>query len=72
MATVSCISELHVTMKKKEQVEEFTGVALVLQHAKVALPVCALGVISAVFQIAVARLVRTLRGMPKLESWIMF
>ena len=60
-------SELHVTMKKNEQAAEFTGDALVLQHAKVALPVSALGVTSAVFRIAAARLVLTSPAMPKLE-----
>lgn len=55
-------------MKKKEQAVEFTGDALVLQHAKVALLVCALAVISAAFQIAAARLVLTLQTMPKLDS----
>lgn len=61
-------SELHVMMKRKEQVVEFTGDALVLQHAKVALLVSVLAVISAAFQIAVARLVLTLQTMPKLDS----
>ena len=65
-------SELHVMMKKKEQAVEFTGDALVLQHAKVALLVCALAVISAAFQIAAARLVLTLQTMPKLDSFISY
>lgn len=59
-------------LMKKEQVAEYTRDALVLQHAEVALHVCALDVISAVFQIAVARLVLTLQGMPKLESNFIF
>ncbi|KAF1898816.1 hypothetical protein Lal_00018935 [Lupinus albus] len=63
------IAELHVTMKKNEQAAEFTGHALVLQHAKVALHVCALDVIFAAFQIAAARFVLTSQAMPKLESF---
>lgn len=55
-------------MRKNEQVVEFTGDATALQHAKVALHVCALGVMSAVFQIAAARHVLTLQPMPKLDS----
>jgi len=62
-----CISELHVMMKKKEAVAEFTEGAHIVQHAKVALLVCALDASYAVFQIALARLVLTLQGMPKLE-----
>lgn len=67
ISAVFCISELLVMMKKKEAVAEFTEDALILQPAKVALLVCALVVIYAVFQIALARLVWTLQGMPKLE-----
>lgn len=57
-------------MKKNEQVAEFTGDVYVCQHAKVAPLASALGVIFADFQIAVARLVLTSQGMPKLESQI--
>jgi hypothetical protein len=67
ISAVFCISELLVMMKKKEAVAEFTEDALILQHAKVALLVCALVVIYAIFQIALARLVWILQGMPKLE-----
>ena len=56
-------------LKKREQVAEFTGDAVALQHAKVALHVCALGVISAAFQIAAARLALILQAMPKLEAF---
>ena len=59
-------------MKKNEPVAEFIGDVHVLQHAKDALLVSALGVISAVFQIAVARLARTSQEMPNLESHIIF
>lgn len=50
-------------MKKNEEVEEFTEDVADHQRAKVALHVCALGVTSAVFQIATARLVLTLPAM---------
>ncbi|KOM50288.1 hypothetical protein LR48_Vigan08g111500 [Vigna angularis] len=66
------MTKLHVMMKRKEQVVEFTGDALVLQHAKVALLVSVLAVISAAFQSAVARLVLTLQTMPKLDSFILY
>ena len=56
--------------KKNEQVAEFTEDVHVLQRAKVALLASALVVISAAFRIAVARLVLTSLGMPKLECQI--
>lgn len=61
-------SEFHAMMMKNEQVAGCTGAAPGLQHARVALLVCVLDVKSAVSQIAVARLVSTLRWMQKLES----
>lgn len=54
-------------MKKKEEAGECTGDALVLQHAKVVLLVCALGVTRVAFLTALARHVLTLQGMPKLD-----
>lgn len=42
-------------MMKNEEVERYTGAAPVLQRARVALPVCVLGVKSVVSQIAAAR-----------------
>ena len=54
-------------MKKNEQVAEFTGDVRALQLAKVALLACVLDVISAVFQIAIAKLALTSQGMPKLK-----
>ncbi|MBA0620893.1 hypothetical protein Godav_006560 [Gossypium davidsonii] len=52
---------------KRELVAGYTGVAPVLQHARVALPVCVLGVKSVGSLIAVAKLALTSLGMPKLE-----
>lgn len=54
-------------MKKKEEVEEFTGDALAHLLAKVALLVCALVVTSVVIQIAAVRLVLTSLAMQKLN-----
>ncbi|KAF2323950.1 hypothetical protein GH714_004409 [Hevea brasiliensis] len=62
------ISESHATMKKNAQVVGYTEAAPGPQHAKVALPACALGVKSVVSQIAVARLASTSQGMQKLKS----
>ena len=54
-------------MMKSERVAGYTGAATVLQHARVVLPVCALGVKSVDSLIAVAKLALTSLGMPKLE-----
>lgn len=54
-------------MKKNEQVAECTGDVLVLQRARVALPVFALVVTYVVSLTAAARLALTLQGMLKLE-----
>ena len=54
-------------MMKSEQVAGYTGAAPVLQHARVVLPVCALGVKSVGSPTAVAKLALTSLGMPKLE-----
>lgn len=55
-------------MKRRELVEGFIGDAFVLQHARAALHVFALAVISVVFLTAAARHALTSQGMPKLES----
>lgn len=55
-------------MMKSEQVAGYTGAATVLQHARVVLPVCALGVKSVGSLTAVAKLALTSPGMPELES----
>lgn len=54
-------------MTKNGQVGGCTGVAPVLQHARAALPVCALVVKSVVSQIAAAKLALTSLGMQKFE-----
>lgn len=54
-------------MTKNGQVEGCTGVAPVLQHARAALPVCALGVRSVASQIAAAKPALTSPGMQKFE-----
>ncbi|XVE59580.1 hypothetical protein DITRI_Ditri05aG0057200 [Diplodiscus trichospermus] len=61
------MTEEHVMMMKSEQVAGYTGAAVVLQHARVVLLVCALGVKSVDSLIAVAKLASTSLGMPKLE-----
>lgn len=53
---------------KNGQVGGSTEAAPDPQLAKVALPVCALGVKSVVFQIAAARLASTSQEIPKLDS----
>ncbi|KAM7270219.1 hypothetical protein ACFE04_029433 [Oxalis oulophora] len=56
------VSEYHVTMMKKGQVERFIGAVLVLQLARAVLPVYALAVKSADFPIAAAKLAPTSLG----------
>lgn len=57
-------------MKKNEQVAECTGDVLVLQLARVALPVFALVVIYVVSLTAPARLALTLQGTLELELYL--
>ncbi|RYR43321.1 hypothetical protein Ahy_A08g039744 isoform B [Arachis hypogaea] len=64
------ITELHVRMKKRGQVEEFTEAAHDHQHAKDAQHVCALAVMYVAFRIALVKLALILHGMPKLSRGI--
>uniref|UniRef100_A0A6N2L0Q2 Uncharacterized protein n=1 Tax=Salix viminalis TaxID=40686 RepID=A0A6N2L0Q2_SALVM len=54
-------------MTKNEQAGGYTEAAPVRRHARAALPVCALGVRSAVSQIAAAKPALTSPGMQKFE-----